>query len=183
MFELTALDFATALEISAQTLSSIAVVIGAIFVFFQLRQNNKLIRASNDQAQAAANQAKLGTEQMKQTNAIANMNLVMRLYEFANTAEVQSSWLTVLHTNVNSLEDFDKLPKQDQVSFYQIAALFESLGVLLKTPDMYFEETQETTRTTANKRTRSPISIGLSNCLQRSAPRKLFSKDLILVLS
>ncbi|MHB1908677.1 MAG: DUF4760 domain-containing protein [Nitrososphaerales archaeon] len=132
LFELTALDFATTLEISAQTLSSIAVVIGAIFVFFQLRQNNKLIRASNDQAQAAANQAKLGTEQMKQTNAIANMDLVMRLYEFANTAEVQSSWLTVLHTNVNSLEDFDKLPKQDQVSFYQIAALFESLGVLVQ---------------------------------------------------
>ena len=52
--------------------------------------------------------------------------------EEANTAEVQSSWLTVLHTNINSLEDFNKLPKQDQVSFYQITALFESLGVLVQ---------------------------------------------------
>jgi hypothetical protein len=120
------------LTLDAQALSSLAVIIGAIFVFFQLRQNNKLIRASSQQAQAAVTQAKLTTDQMKQNNEIANMDIVMRLYEFANTAEVQSAWFTVTHSDLTSEEDWQKMPKQDQVSFYQIAALFESLGVLVQ---------------------------------------------------
>lgn len=56
----------------------------------------------------------------------------MRLYEFANSSEVQSAWHTVLNTKVETLEDFQKLQKADQVSYYQIAALFESLGVLVE---------------------------------------------------
>jgi len=113
-------------------LSSIAIILGALFVIVQLRQNNKLIEAATEQAKAAAVQAKLTTEQMKQNNDLANMDLIMRLYEFANTAEVQSAWLTVLNSEVNSYQDFLKLPKHDQVSFYQIGALFESLGVLVE---------------------------------------------------
>lgn len=112
-------------------LSSIAIILGALFVIVQLRQNNKLIEAATEQAKAAAVQAKLTTEQMKQNNELANMDMIMRLYEFANTAEVQSAWLTVLNSKINSFEDFLKLPKSDQVSFYQIGALFESLGVLV----------------------------------------------------
>lgn len=72
-------------------LSSLAVIIGAIFVAVQLTQNNRLIRTAAEQAKAAAIQAKLTTEQMKQNNDLANMDLIMRLYEFANTAEVQSA--------------------------------------------------------------------------------------------
>ena len=113
-------------------LSSLAIILGALFVIVQLRQNNKLIEAANEQAKAAAIQAKLTNEQMKQNNDLANMDLIMRLYEFANTAEVQSAWLTVLNSEINSFQDFMKLPKQDQVSFYQIGALFESLGVLVE---------------------------------------------------
>jgi len=113
-------------------LSSLAIILGALFVIVQLRQNNKLIEAANEQAKAAAIQAKLTNEQMKQNNDVANMDLIMRLYEFANTAEVQSAWLTVLNSEINSFQDFMKLPKQDQVSFYQIGALFESLGVLVE---------------------------------------------------
>jgi len=113
-------------------LSSLAIILGALFVIVQLRQNNRLIKAATDQATAAAVQAKLTTEQMTQNNELANMDLIMRLYEFANTAEVQSAWLTVLNSKIDSLEDFLKLPKQDQVSFYQIGALFESLGVLVE---------------------------------------------------
>jgi hypothetical protein len=116
----------------AQIASSIAVILGAIFVLFQLRQNNKLVSATADQAKAAAVQAKLSNEQMKQNNDLANMDLVMRLYEFANTAEVQASWITVLHSKISSREEFEKLPKSEQVAFYQIAALFESLGVLVE---------------------------------------------------
>lgn len=113
-------------------LSSLAIILGALFVIVQLRQNNKLIEAANEQAKTAAIQAKLTNEQMKQNNDLANMDLIMRLYEFANTAEVQSAWLTVLNSEINSFQDFMKLPKQDQVSFYQIGALFESLGVLVE---------------------------------------------------
>jgi hypothetical protein len=113
-------------------LSSIAVILGAVFVVVQIRQNNNLIRAAAEQAQAAATQAKLTTEQMKQNNEIADMDLIMRLYEFANTAEVQSAWLTVLHSEIGSYDDFLKLPKTEQVAFYQIGALFESLGVLVQ---------------------------------------------------
>lgn len=116
----------------AQVLSSIAVMIGAIFVFFQLRQNNRLIRASSVQAEAAVTQSKLTTDQMKQNNAIADMDLILRLYEFANSAEVQSSWLTVIHSNMSSQDDWAKLSNREQVAFYQIAALFESLGVLVQ---------------------------------------------------
>jgi hypothetical protein len=113
-------------------LSSLAIILGALFVIVQLRQNNKLIEAATEQAKAAAAQAKLTTEQMKQNNDLANMDMIMRLYEFANTGEVQSAWLTVLNSKIDTFEDFLKLPKQDQVSFYQIGALFESLGVLVE---------------------------------------------------
>lgn len=112
--------------------SSVAIILGTVFVVVQLRQNNTLIQAANEQAQAAAAQAKLTTEQMKQNNDIADMDLIMRLYEFANSGEVQSAWHTVLNTKVETLEDFQKLHKADQVSYYQIASLFESLGVLVE---------------------------------------------------
>jgi hypothetical protein len=63
---------------------------------------------------------------------IANMDLIMRLYEFANTAEVQSAWLTVVNANLSSYDEFSKLTKTEQVAFYQIGALFESLCVQVK---------------------------------------------------
>lgn len=112
--------------------SSIAIIIGSLFVVEQLRQNNRLIRAANEQAQASVMQAKLTTEQLKQDYELADMDLIMRLYEFANTAEVQSAWLTVLNSKIASFEDFLKLTKPEQVAFFQIGALFESLGVLVE---------------------------------------------------
>lgn len=113
-------------------LTSIAVILGALFVVVQIRQNSRMIQVAAEQARAAVDQAKLTTKQMEQNNELANMDLVMRLYEFANTAEVQSAWLTVTHSNIASYDAFLKLPKQEQVSFYQIGALFESLGVLVE---------------------------------------------------
>jgi hypothetical protein len=113
-------------------MSSIAIILGTIFVIVQIRQNNRLIRAAAEQAQASAIQAKLTTEQLKQDHELANMDMIMRLYEFANTAEVQSAWLTVLNAKVTSYEDFEKLSKTEQVAFFQIGALFESLCVLVE---------------------------------------------------
>jgi hypothetical protein len=115
-----------------QLLSSIAVILGAIFVIFQLRQNNRLISASAEQARAAVAQAKVSNDQLKQENELANMDMIMRLYEFANGAEFQTSWVTVLTTKIDSFQEFLKLPRNDQIAFYQVAALFESLGVLVE---------------------------------------------------
>jgi hypothetical protein len=120
-------------------LSSLAVIIGAVFVAVQLTQNNRLLRAAADQAKAALMQTQLQNEQLKQNHDLANMDLVMRLYEFANSAEFQSAWLTVLNTKVTSFEQFEKLPEQTKVSFYQVAALFESLGVLVEKKIMSLE--------------------------------------------
>ncbi len=125
------LDIVSQLTSDVSILSSTAVIIGALFVAVQLRQNNKLIGAAAEQAKAAAVQAQLTTDQMKQNNELANMDMIMRLYEFANTAEFQSAWLTVLHSNISNKGDFVNLSKADQVSFFQVAALFESLGVLV----------------------------------------------------
>ncbi len=111
--------------------SSLAIILGAVFVVLQIRDNKKLIQAANEQAKAAAVQATMTTEQLKQNNEIADMDLIMRLYEFANSTEVQSAWLNVLNSHVSSYVEFEKLPKPEQVSFYQVAALFESLGVLV----------------------------------------------------
>ncbi len=111
-------------------LSSIAIILGAVFVVFELNDNKKLVTAANEQARAATTQARASTEQMKQTNEIADMDMIMRLYEFANTREFQTSWLTVLNSKIKTYEEFESLPKEEQVSFYQVASLFESIGVL-----------------------------------------------------
>jgi len=112
--------------------SSLAIILGTIFVVVQIRQTNRMIRVAGQQAEAAAVQAKLTTEQLKQNHELANMDLIMRLYEFANTAEVQAAWLTVTNAHISTYGDFQKLPKPEQVAFYQIGALFESLGVLVE---------------------------------------------------
>jgi hypothetical protein len=108
------------------------VILGAIFVGVQIRQTNRMLQVAADQARAAAYQSKLTNQEMEQNNELANMDMVMRLYEFANTQEVQGAWLTVLNSNINTYDDFLNLPKPDQVAFFQIGALFESIGVLVK---------------------------------------------------
>ena len=113
-------------------ISSIAIIIGTIFVVVQIRQTNRMINVAGQQAASAADQAKLTTDQLRQDHELANMDLILRLYEFANTAEVQASWLTVLNTHLSSYDDFLELSKNEQVAFYQIGALFESLGVLVQ---------------------------------------------------
>jgi len=112
--------------------SSVAIILGSLFVVIQIRQTNRMILVSAKQAESAAVQARLTTEQLKQDHQLANMDMIMRLYEFANSAEVQAAWLTVLNARISSYEDFQKLSKPDQVAFYQIGALFESLGVLVE---------------------------------------------------
>jgi len=125
-----AIDFSQ-VSSDAAFASSLAVALGAVFVVLQIRDNRKLIMASTEQAKAAVIQAKLSTDQLKQNNDLADMEMIMRIYEFANTVEVQSSWLKVNDLGSKSFEEFQSLPGNDKVAFYQIAALFESIGVLV----------------------------------------------------
>lgn len=125
-----AVNFAE-VDSSIAFLSSMAIILGAVFVVLEIRDNKKMIQAATEQAKAAAVQADASAEQTKQNIEIADMDIIMRLYEFANTREVQTAWLTVINNQIKTFEDFKKLSREDQVSFYQIASLFESIGVLL----------------------------------------------------
>jgi len=125
-----AIDFSQ-VSSDAAFVSSLAIALGAVFVVLQIRDNRKLILASTEQAKAAVIQAKLSTDQLKQNNDLADMEMIMRIYEFANTAEVQTSWLKVSDSGLKSFDEFKKLPEKEKVAFYQIAALFESIGVLV----------------------------------------------------
>jgi len=127
---LLTIDFSQ-LSSDAAFVSSVAIALGAVFVVLQIRDNRKLIMASTEQAKAAVVQAKLSTDQLKQNNDQANMEMIMRLYEFANTAEVQTSWVIVNYSPLKSFDEFLKLPEKERVAFYQIANLFESIGVLV----------------------------------------------------
>ena len=120
------------LSSDATFLSSVAIILGAIFVIFQMRDDKKIIEATKDQALAASDQARLATEQLKQNNKLATKNLVLSVYDTANSLEVQRSWTVVLKTKVGSLAEYDKLPEETQIAFHQIASLFESVGLLVE---------------------------------------------------
>ena len=121
-------------EIASDTsiLSSIAIILGAVFVVLQLRDDRKLIQASVQQAESSQEQARLTTEQLKQNYELATVDLITGIYDFANSLQVQQSWLTVLSTKLSSLNDFDKLPDSVKLSFLQMASLFESIGLLVE---------------------------------------------------
>jgi hypothetical protein len=113
-------------------LSSIAIILGAVFVVLQLRDDRKLIQASVQQANSSEEQARLTTEQLKQNYELATVDLVTGIYDFANSFQVQQSWLTVLKTKLSAPEDFEKLPESVQLAFHQMASLFESIGLLVE---------------------------------------------------
>ena len=113
-------------------LSSIAIILGTVFVVYQLRQDKEMLRVSVRQADANAEQARLTLKQMTQNSDLATMDLVMRIYEFADSMEVQRSYTTVLRAKISSYDDFEKLPEDKQLAFFQIASLFESLGFLVE---------------------------------------------------
>lgn len=121
-----------AIATDTSILSSVAIILGSVFVVYQIRQDEKMLQASIRQADANAEQAKLTMKQFVQNNELATMDLVMRMYEFADSMEVQRSYLTVLRAGVATLEDFERLPEEKQLAFYQIASLFESLGFLVE---------------------------------------------------
>ncbi len=113
-------------------LSSIAIILGAFFVVYQIRQDKAMLEASVRQADANAQQVKLTMQQVNQNSNLATIDLVMRIYEVANSMEVQRSYTTVLRTALKSYDDFERLSEEKQLAFYQVASLFESLGFLVE---------------------------------------------------
>lgn len=90
-----------------------------------MRDNKKLVEASFRQANTAA-------MQLKQNYELSTVDLITKIYDFANSLEVQKSWLTVLNAKISSYEDFQKLPEEKQLAFHQVASLFESIGLLVE---------------------------------------------------
>jgi hypothetical protein len=129
-YPLAFFDF-SALSADVTLLSSIAIILGALFVVFQMRDDKKLIEATVAQAKASSVQVKLGTEQLRQNHELATVDLITRLYDFANSLEFQRSWATVLKTTISSFDDYKTLPEEKQLAFNQVASLFESVGFLV----------------------------------------------------
>jgi hypothetical protein len=109
----------------ATLLASIAIVLGTVFVVLEMKDNRKLVEASFRQANTAA-------LQLKQNYELSTVDLVTKIYDFANSLEVQKSWLTVISTDLRSFDDFERLPAEAQLAFHQVASLFESVGLLVE---------------------------------------------------
>ena len=109
----------------ATLLASVAIILGTVFVVLEMRDNKRLVEASFRQANTAA-------LQLKQNYELSTVDLIAKLYDFANSMEVQKSWLTVLSSDIRSYEQFEKLPEEKQLAFHQIASLFEFVGLLVE---------------------------------------------------
>jgi uncharacterized protein DUF4760 len=109
----------------ATLLASVAIILGTIFVVIEMRDNKRMVEASLRQANTAA-------LQLRQNYEISTVDLITKIYDFANSLEVQRSWFTVLNTKLASYEDFERLPEEKQLAFHQIASLFESVGLLVE---------------------------------------------------
>lgn len=126
------LDFSLLVGISIESvsadatlLSSIAIILGTVFVVVEMRDNKR-------QVEASFKQANIGAMQLKQNYELATVDLVTKIYDFANSLEVQRSWFTVINTKIKSFEEFESLPLEVQLAFHQIASLFESIGLLVE---------------------------------------------------
>ena len=109
----------------ATLLASVAIILGTVFVVIEMRDNRRLVEASYRQANTAASQ-------LKQNYELSTVDLVTKIYDFANSMEVQRSWLTVLNSGATSFAEIEKLPEEKQLAFHQIASLFESAGLLVE---------------------------------------------------
>jgi hypothetical protein len=115
----------SAVSSDATLLASVAIILGTVFVVIEMRDNKKLVEASFKQANTAA-------LQLEQNHELATVDLITKIYDFANSLEVQRSWQTVVNTKISSYDEFEKLSKEDQLAFQQIASLFESVGLLVE---------------------------------------------------
>ena len=89
-----------AIATDTSILSSIAIILGSVFVVYQIRQDEKMLQSSVRQADANSEQAKLTMKQFVQNNELATVDLVLRMYEFADSMEVQRSFVTVVRSKI-----------------------------------------------------------------------------------
>jgi hypothetical protein len=118
------IDF-NSISSDATLLASVAIILGTVFVVIEMKDNRRMVEATLKQANTAA-------QQLAQNYELSTVDLVTKIYDFANSLEVQRSWLTVLNAKVSTFEDFEKLPEDKQLAFHQVASLFESVGLLVE---------------------------------------------------
>src|ERR1700688_2340257 len=106
-----------AIATDTSILSSIAIILGSVFVVYQIRQDKDMLAAQVRAADANAEQARLTMKQFLQNNDLATMDLVMRIYEFADSLEVQKAYFTVLQAKIATLEDYERLPDEKKLAF------------------------------------------------------------------
>lgn len=109
----------------ATLLASVAIILGTVFVVLEMKDNRRMVEASLKQANTAA-------LQLKQNYEISTVDIITKIYDFANSLEVQRSWSTVLNTRFSTFEEFERLPEEKQLAFHQVASLFESVGLLVE---------------------------------------------------
>jgi hypothetical protein len=114
-----------AVSSDATLLASVAIILGTIFVVLEMKDNRRLVEATFKQADAAALQLKLNYD-------VSTVDLITKIYDFANSLEVQRSWRTVIDSDLKSYDEFEGLPAEEQLAFHQIASLFESVGLLVE---------------------------------------------------
>lgn len=152
-----------AIATDTSILSSVAIILGAIFVVYQIRQDDKMLQAQVRAADANSEQARLTMKQLLQNNELATMDLVMRIYEFADSMEVQKSYFTVISSRISSLEDYDNLPEEKKLAFLQVASLFESLGFLVEKGFVKAEIVDDMFATKTAWEMTKPFILGMRN--------------------
>ena len=104
MIELAFAIDINAVSADATLLASIAIILGTIFVVIEMRDNKRLVEASFKQANTAA-------LQLKQNHELATVDLITKMYDFANSLEVQRSWFTVVNSKISSYQEFEEAPQ------------------------------------------------------------------------
>ncbi|MDG7015759.1 MAG: hypothetical protein JRM82_00105 [Nitrososphaerota archaeon] len=72
------------LSADATLLASIAIMLGTVFVVIEMKDNRRLVEASFKQANTSA-------MQLKQNYELSTVDLITKIYDFANSMEVQRS--------------------------------------------------------------------------------------------
>jgi hypothetical protein len=116
----------------ASLFSSIVIILGTVFVVVEMRDNKKLVEAACLQTNSAADQARLTNYQLQQNYELATVDLVTRIYQSANSNEIQKSWKVVRDSNLANFEEYERLSEEKQLAYQQMASLFESIGLLVE---------------------------------------------------
>ncbi len=125
------------LSIAFGWLSSLSVILGVVFVVFQLRQNNKLVQASVMQARATAEQVKFVAEQLRMESLAGEGQIVLETMKILSQAEVLKYWWQIDRSPYKTYDDIqndvDHQRGAEIITYlHRLVITFEGVGVLVK---------------------------------------------------